>query len=177
MTDPIALSMDGEVAVYRERATGQCIQCKSRSLKIWSYRDEKTIRFQNDLGYAADQAMKGAPPIDEPVALIIKIWLPIPVSFPKWKKEAARRGEIRPGTRPDATNLLKAAEDALRQRIIKDDSKVVDCVIRKFYSDVPGVEIVVSEPWPVEEDVVPPLSSEASSAGDRVERPAQGALL
>lgn len=175
--DPVPLQLDGEVAVYRERARGQCLQCKGANVRIWSYRDAKTVRFQNDLGFAADQAMKGEPPIEEPVALIIKLWLPIPSSFPKWKKEAAKRGEVRPGTRPDATNLLKATEDALRQRIIRDDSKVVDLIVRKFYSDVPGVEIVVCEPFPVDEDVIPPQHSDASSAGDRIERAAQGALL
>lgn len=48
-------------------------------------------------------------------------------------------------TRPDTDNYVKGILDALNGIVVKDDSKIVDIVAQKFYSDTPRIEAVVSE--------------------------------
>ena len=57
--------------------------------------------------------MDGRPPVSAPVKLTAVIELPIPASWSgKWRA-AAITGVIRPTTRPDLDNFLKAALDAI----------------------------------------------------------------
>lgn len=48
-----------------------------------------------------------------------------------------------PTTRPDATKLLRAVEDALNGVVWRDDSQVVDQRVQKRYGDTEGVDVVV----------------------------------
>lgn len=50
---------------------------------------------------------------------------------------------IRPTKKPDMDNIMKIVADALNGVAFRDDSQIVDCMVRKFYSDKPRVEITV----------------------------------
>jgi Holliday junction resolvase RusA-like endonuclease len=50
---------------------------------------------------------------------------------------------IRPTKKPDMDNIMKIVADALNGVAFHDDSQIVDCMVRKFYSDNPRVEITV----------------------------------
>ena len=54
-------------------------------------------------------------------------------------------GEIVPTVKPDASNYLKAAEDALNGVIWTDDAKLVEVTAVKRYSEVPRVELEIRE--------------------------------
>lgn len=83
--------------------------------------------------------------LDGPISLKVYIFRPIPKSFSKKKRLAAESGDIRPITKPDADNYIKAIKDALKSVIWRDDSQVVDLHISKYYSDSPRITVEVTE--------------------------------
>lgn len=82
--------------------------------------------------------------LEGPLALKLDIYRPIPKSFSRKKAAEAEAGQLRPTTKPDADNFLKGVKDALKNVIWKDDSQVVDILVRKFYSEKPRIEIQIS---------------------------------
>lgn len=71
----------------------------------------------------------------------IKAYYTIPRSKSKKKKELMRAGIIRPTKKPDMDNCIKIIADALNKIAYRDDTQIVDCQVRKFYSDDPRVEV------------------------------------
>lgn len=76
-----------------------------------------------------------------PLTVAVKIdysfCMPIPSSFSKKKRAKILEGRGHHVSRPDTTNLQKFVEDTLKDIVIKDDSQVVECCSRKFYSENP----------------------------------------
>lgn len=54
-------------------------------------------------------------------------------------------GMIRPTKKPDMDNVVKVIADSLNQVAYKDDTQIVDCQCRKFYSESPRVEVRIKE--------------------------------
>nr|WP_082786584.1 RusA family crossover junction endodeoxyribonuclease [Sporosarcina psychrophila] len=54
-----------------------------------------------------------------------------------------KSGELRPTTKPDVDNYVKAIKDGLIKVIWQDDSQVVDLKVRKFYSLSPKVVVCI----------------------------------
>lgn len=73
--------------------------------------------------------------------------------FSKVKKAAAEARMLRPITKPDADNYAKGVLDAVKGVIWQDDGQVVDLVARKFYSEIPRVEVTVKEISSVQEQL------------------------
>lgn len=71
--------------------------------------------------------------------------LPIPASWPAWKREAALAGDVRPVSKPDIDNLAKLAKDALNGVLWVDDSQVVELRAHKVYGAEPKTCIYVAE--------------------------------
>ncbi len=63
------------------------------------------------------------------------------------KKEKALKlaNVIRPTKKPDMDNVVKMVADALNQVAYKDDTQIVDCQVRKFYSEQPRIEVIIQE--------------------------------
>ena len=93
---------------------------------------------------AAQLAMNGKPPLAVPVRADITVDLLAPASWSAKRREAALRGDIRPTTRPDADNYVKAALDAINEIVVTDDSMIVDLVVTKKYATVPALTITVT---------------------------------
>src|SRR5262249_43732765 len=55
----------------------------------------------------------------------ITVDLPVPASWSGRRRDAALRGEVRPTSRPDTDNYIKAALDAINAIVVADDSLVV----------------------------------------------------
>jgi Holliday junction resolvase RusA-like endonuclease len=70
----------------------------------------------------------------------------IPKSWPKWRQGAAENGLVWHTIRPDASNVLKAVEDALQGVVYRDDSQIVSVVVQKAYSIDPKVVVFVDSP-------------------------------
>jgi len=150
--DTIRIVVAGAVEPYRERTS-----INRQAGKVWSYRPQNVQRYQAHLRLACDDAMDGRCPLVGPVLLRLTVYLPIPVSFSKRKHEEAERGLVRPAKRPDLSQFLKAAEDALNRRVIGDDAQIVDQVVRKFYSRKPRLvmEVAPAAPEPLLLGAVP----------------------
>ena len=127
----------GKERVRFQRATGR------------AYTPERTLNYEARMAAAGQAVMAGRPLLDGPVRLDVMAFVSIPQSKPKRWKAAALRGDIRPTSKPDGDNMLKAISDGLNLVVWTDDSQIVDARVRKFYSDQPRVEIIV-QPEPTD---------------------------
>ena len=77
----------------------------------------------------------------------IKAYYSIPKTAMKSKKKYAQmlEGVIRPTKKPDMDNVVKIIADSLNKIAYRDDTQIVDCQCRKFYSDKPRVEVKILE--------------------------------
>lgn len=85
-------------------------------------------------------------PLDGPLLLGVKAYLPIPASWPQKRKEAAKTGILRPTSKPDLDNLLKHVKDCLSMLgFWGDDRQVVGYLPHtgKWYSDRPRWELEI----------------------------------
>lgn len=85
-------------------------------------------------------------PLDGPVVLGVRAYLPIPKSKPRKWREEAQAGRIRPTVKPDLDNLLKHVKDCLTQcRYWTDDRMVVGYLpgTGKYYGTLPRWEITI----------------------------------
>ncbi len=69
----------------------------------------------------------------------------IPKSGNKKEKAQKLANVIRPTKKPDMDNVVKMVADALNQVAYKDDTQIVDCQVRKFYSEQPRIEVIIQE--------------------------------
>ena len=47
--------------------------------------------------------------------------------------------------KPDADNVVKIIADSLNEIAYKDDTQIVDCMVRKFYGEDPKVVVIIQE--------------------------------
>lgn len=104
---------------------------------------EKTVNYEGLVAYAAQKAMAGGGLLEGACGVKLRIDCQIPASWSQKKQRAAAAGEIRPTSKPDADNVIKAIFDAMNGVVWKDDVQAVDIAVSKFYSAVPGVAVRV----------------------------------
>ncbi|MGE0714825.1 MAG: RusA family crossover junction endodeoxyribonuclease [Alphaproteobacteria bacterium] len=110
---------------------------------IAHYTPEKTRSYESMIRGAASEAMRGRTPIDVPVEMTMVAVFGVPASWSKKKQAAALTGEIRPGSKPDVSNIAKAVEDAINGVVLRDDSLIVDSHTSKRYGPQPMVAVTV----------------------------------
>jgi Holliday junction resolvase RusA-like endonuclease len=108
-----------------------------------AYTPAKTRNFESDLRMAAHDAMQGRPLLVGPLSLFLVASLPLLKSFSEKQRQAAILGLHYPTKKPDLTNYLKAAEDALNCVVFNDDAQVVEQHTFKRYSEHPSLRIEV----------------------------------
>lgn len=106
------------------------------------YTPEKTERYENLVRLAAEKAMGGASPFEQPVALTVAIYLPIPASWSKKKQDKARDGKVAATKKPDADNVLKALKDGMNGVVYLDDARITDVTLQKRYALSPRVDVI-----------------------------------
>jgi Holliday junction resolvase RusA-like endonuclease len=112
---------------------------------VRSFTPEKTASYENRVAFFAQQAMRGRAPLASPVNLSVTICIEPPASWSERKKNRATAGEIAPTKKPDASNVLKAIEDAMNKIVYFDDSQIVRLIVFKQYAASPGVHISVQQ--------------------------------
>jgi Holliday junction resolvase RusA-like endonuclease len=112
-----------------------------------AYTPEATRIYEASVAYCAKRAMAGRAWVLDPVCMSVDAFFGIRPSWTKQKKADALCGALRPG-KPDWDNVGKLASDALNGIAYRDDSQVVECCVRKFYSNTPMLRIMVM-PAPV----------------------------
>ena len=80
-----------------------------------------------------------------PLDVRIMAYYDIPKSVGKEKRQQMISHQLRPLKKPDCDNIIKCVLDALNQIAYKDDAQVVDCHIRKLYSENPRIEVLIME--------------------------------
>lgn len=87
-------------------------------------------------------------PDDAMLDMRIKAFYSIPKSASKKKRASMLANEIRPTKKPDMDNVVKIIADSLNKVAYRDDTQIVDCQCRKFYSENPRVEVMIKEIQP-----------------------------
>lgn len=106
-----------------------------------TYTDKRTREAEAEFSRLAAPYAPATPP-DGPVRLGLVFLLPIPKSWPKWKRRAADVGWLRHRSKPDVSNLVKLAEDAMEAGgWFLSDSQIVELRASKCYAEEPGVEV------------------------------------
>lgn len=85
-------------------------------------------------------------PLNGPLWLGVRAYLPMPSSKSKKWRESAKYGEIRPVVKPDLDNLIKNLKDCMtRMRYWVDDKQIVGYLegTGKYYDDGAGTRWVV----------------------------------
>lgn len=85
-------------------------------------------------------APSGKPPTG-PVEVLVRFHLPVPPSWPKWKKAAALDGRLRAQRKPDLDNYLKLLLDGLNGIWWKDDGQIWRMLVTKRYDAEPGTHV------------------------------------
>ena len=107
---------------------------------------EKTVAYENLVKLEYGIQTKDFR-FDEGTQLDMRIlaFYSIPKSESKKRKAAMIEGRIRPVKKPDIDNVVKIIADSLNKIAYKDDTQIVDCQCRKFYSEEPRVEVTIQE--------------------------------
>lgn len=100
------------------------------------YTPDTTREYERRVRLAADRAF-GRPAFEGPVTARLEFELPVPASWPKWRRAAALQGHLYPTGKPDGDNLAKACLDAIRDLVIRDDSQITDLIVTKRYGAEP----------------------------------------
>jgi Holliday junction resolvase RusA-like endonuclease len=107
-----------------------------------TYSPEKTQRWEQAAAWEARRQYDGEP-MEGPLLVTVVAKFAIPKSWPKWRQEAAERGLVMHAVKPDASNVLKAVEDALQGVVYRDDSQIAAVMVRKFYAPDPKVRVLI----------------------------------
>lgn len=90
-------------------------------------------------------------PDDAQLDMRILAFYSVAKSDSKVKRARKLCGAIRPTKKPDMDNVVKLVADALNMVAYKDDTQIVDCQCRKFYSETPRTEIIIRQLLPGKE--------------------------
>jgi len=107
------------------------------------YTPEKTANYESLVAHAAHVAMAGRSLIAGAVSLSLDLYATPPASWSKKKRNAALSGQIRPTTKPDFSNVLKAIEDGMNGVVYLDDKQIVNVSGSKNYSETPCAQVEV----------------------------------
>jgi Holliday junction resolvase RusA-like endonuclease len=108
------------------------------------YTPAKTQAWEVKVAQACKDSMSIANPSEYPWSVRIVMCVGIPVSWPKWRKQAALGGLEVPG-RPDLDNVAKAVLDACNGIVYFDDSQVTRLCIEKRYAEHARTEVYMYE--------------------------------
>lgn len=117
---------------------------------VKAYTPDKTVSYEN-LVKVEYMIQCGNYMFEKGIPLDVRIhaYYSIPQSESKKKKGMMARNELRPMKKPDMDNVVKIILDSLNKIAFYDDVQVVDCQVRKFYSNNPRVVVVIQESKPM----------------------------
>ena len=112
---------------------------------VQAYTPTKTKAYEQQVADAARVAMGSKLRTMEPVQVNLDMYLPIPASWSKLKRQLAQKGVVYPTVKPDIDNVAKAVFDAMNGIVFQDDKQIVNQLVTKHYSDNPRVEARIYE--------------------------------
>ena len=109
------------------------------------YTDKQTLDYETLIKSFAAEAMGSTDPLETPVSVFLYIRHPVPQSYSKKRTEACLSGLEQPCKKPDIDNIAKTYLDGMNGVVFLDDTQVVDLHVKKVYSAVAGVNVMVME--------------------------------
>jgi len=128
-----------------ERAGARIARTREGQQYIQFYVGFEETQTRNAIAWCAKAALRGKPPTDKPVAVLVHAFMSIPKSWSDREQIDARNGARLPTGTPDADNIAKLIGDALIGIVWKDDAQIADLRVIKRYSDSPAVRVEVRE--------------------------------
>lgn len=110
-----------------------------------TYTPAKTANYENLVKLSFMEQCGVRFPEDAMLDVRIFAYYAIPKSVSKKKRQAMLERKIRPTKKPDFDNIGKIVCDSLNQVAYKDDSQIVDAMVRKFYDEAPRVVVKISQ--------------------------------
>lgn len=110
-----------------------------------AYTPAKTRTYEEIIRLHATKAMRGKKMLTGAIGLRVTAYFPIPKSFTKEMREKAVRGELLHQKKPDFDNVSKIIADACNRIVFNDDGQISDAIVRKRYSEFPGIEVTITE--------------------------------
>jgi len=98
-----------------------------------AYTPQKTATFEQLVGIRAREAMRGQPPLDGALYIMIQCYLPRPKAHYGKAGIKPQFVNAEPIGRPDLDNYCKAVLDGINGVVFKDDSQVISQTSHKFY--------------------------------------------
>lgn len=117
---------------------------RSNGSFVKTYTPDKTVAYENLVKLEYERQCSGTR-FDDGESLDMRIfaYYGIPKSTSKKKRKLMLDGVIRPTKKPDMDNVVKVIADSLNNVAYKDDTQIVDAMVRKFYSDTPRVVVSI----------------------------------
>lgn len=109
------------------------------------YTDKQTLDYESLIKSFAMEAMGSTDPLETAVSVFLYVRLAVPQSYSKKRTEACLSGLEKPCKKPDIDNIAKTYLDAMNGVIFKDDTQVIDLHVKKVYSSMAGVNVMVME--------------------------------
>ena len=109
---------------------------------VTTYTDDKTASYENLIALAY-KAAGGTYHETGSVTIGVAAHYAIPKSASKVKREKMLRREIKPQTKPDIDNILKAVMDGLNKVAYADDKQITCASVSKSYDDEPMLIVVL----------------------------------
>ena len=105
---------------------------------------KKTANWEEDARMVARHVMKDRPPLIGPLSLSVRVVIAPAYSWAGWKKGATLSGEMKPTSKPDLDNVVKAAKDAMNGILWIDDAQVVRLSAAKTFGSAPMVVVTAT---------------------------------
>ncbi len=107
---------------------------------------EATVAYENWIKQNAIAALTTVwVPTEKQITAYVRMYYKRPKSGSKKLQADRESGVVRPTTKPDIDNVLKAVFDSLNSIVYKDDSQIVSVNAEKWYSDTPRVVVELFE--------------------------------
>lgn len=115
-----------------------------RGPHVGVYTPEKIVNYETYIKEMFAISYPEFVPLEGPLRMTITAWMMIPKSTSKKKTKLMEERIIRPEKKPDISNILKSAEDALNTLAYHDDKQIVTAICHKYYSVRPRLEIEIT---------------------------------
>lgn len=107
------------------------------------YLPKKTQDYQREIGWAAKAGMRTKTVPPQAVGIDIAILITPPKMWKAEERVRALKGEIRPVTRPDTDNTIKAIMDGCNKIAYRDDQQVSEIILRRTYAENDNTRVTV----------------------------------
>lgn len=105
------------------------------------YTPAKTRNYEQAVAMAGRAVCRQ--PIAGPLRMSLFVRMAVPKSWTKRQREDALSGCLRPTSKPDLSNVIKAIEDGLNGVCYLDDAQIVRLQAESWYAPTPGVTVEI----------------------------------